>query len=607
MTPPLPPNTARDSRSVALGALVVAAITFIAFFGALGNDFVDLDDPALIVNNTNFRGLAPEQIAWMFSTTLLGHYQPLTWISYATDWTIAGLNPLEYHLTNIVLHAANGALLFLLCLRLFGAGRGDEGRWSLGQLLGAGAGAIFWAVHPLRVESVAWVTERRDVLSTFFLLLTSLAYLRAFARGDARVRSRGWYVASLGLLTASLLSKSWGVSFFVVALVLDWYPLRRLGSAPGAGSSGARRECLIQKVPYAAIGLVFLIVAGFAQRSAGAVRTLTEWPLGARCAQAAYGLVFYPWRSISPTDLSPLYELPEHAEVFGATQIVLYAIVFAGVVSAWLARGRAPWLTSALLVYVIVIAPVLGLMQSGDQYVADRYSYVATIPFGVLVAGAVDGLFRRTRDRADARAPAMGISAACTLVLAVLLWLTTLQVQVWQNPLTLWTHAVGVEPGAAPRVNLALALLHADRRDEAIGQLREAVELRARDGRAWFVLGNTLRDAKDFPGAERAYGEAERTMPLAFQAYDNHALMIEHVRPEEALELYRAAVRDMERPRAGPEAYHHVVHTPYLALGTALLRMGRTEEARAEFEKAARFEDSRAQALAHLAKLGPVR
>ncbi|MEX2217822.1 MAG: tetratricopeptide repeat protein [Phycisphaerales bacterium] len=582
--------------AVALVAVLVGAVVFAAFAPSLSAGLVDLDDYALLRDNPAYRGLSGEHLGWMFTTTMLGHYQPLTWVSYALDYLLSGEDWRQFHFTNVLIHAANAGLVCVLLARVLAVARGVFDRWSLAA---CAAAAVFWGAHPLRAESVAWVTERRDVLSTLFLLLCALAYLRAFAPGDRGVRSRGWYAASVALLAVSLLAKAWGMTFFVMAMVMDSYPLRRLDPRPRAWFRRDQWRVPAQKVPYALLGLAAMVMAGLAQRSAaGAVRSLEEWPAGARLAQAAYGLVFYLWKTAAPAGLSPMYEMPAPAEMAAPRYWVCGAAVALIVAAVWALRRRAPGVAAAMALYAIAVAPVLGFFQSGDQLVADRYSYLASIPLAALLAA---GLARAGGAPGTRRL----LAPMVAIILALFWWMTLVQVRTWHSAETLWRRALSVAPTKSAHVNLGLALQHGGKLDEAIPHYRAATALDPEDGRAWFVLGNALRSDGDRAGAEAAYRRAADRMPQAFMAYVNLARLIEEERPDEALELYREAVRDLEGPRAGSHAGRTLSGVPYLALGSALNRRARPEEARAAFERALEYPDSRERARVELARLGP--
>lgn len=585
---PSPPGWA----SVAAGALL-ALLVLVAFRPALDADFVRWDDPTLVVDNPHIRGFSAANLAWMFTTPVMGHYQPLTWLSYALDWTLWGLDPRGFHLTNVLLHAGNTLLVFALSRRLIGGGLGGWGV-LFGSVIAAGA----WGLHPLRVESVAWVTERRDVLSVLFMLLSALAYLRAVEPGSPEPRSRSWYWASVALLALSLSAKAWGMTFFVLLLILDWHPLKRL---PGAGPGDTRRV-LLQKWPFVALGIVAAIGAAFSQHTALATKTLAEWGPVERLVQACHGLLFYVLKSAAPADLSPLYELPRGLDPAAPIFLVSYVFVAAlAVVTLWGLR-RAPGFSAAALAYAVALAPVLGVLQSGEQFVADRYSYVAMIGWMVGLGGVAAWGWNRA---STATARGLLLAMPAVLVGALLVRATSAQCRIWKDTETLWRHAAEVEERTGPVGGLVFSYLASEL--ERQGRVPEAIRLHARAlevdpqlGRSWFSLGNLLRQIGEWSRAEAALLEATRTLPQAYMARVNLGnLYLFHLdRPEAALEQYRLAVADVEAGGRRP-----VSTMPYLALGVALRRTGDIEGARAALSRALESEETRAAAERELAQL----
>lgn len=591
-------------RAGVAACLGLAALVFLAFGPALWAGFVNWDDPALITENPRYRGLSGEHLRWMFTTPLLGHYQPLTWVSYALDYLVWGMNPRGYHLTNIAIHAVNAVLVFALVRRLMlcaGAWRGGMG--TDGSFWPALLASALWAVHPLRVESVAWVTERRDVLSTLFLLGAMLAYLRGVEPGRLPVRSWAWQALAAGLLLLSLLSKAWGMTFFVLALIADWYPLRRLPAGPGAWLSRAGARLVIQKLPFIALGVAAAVGAGLSQHTALATKSLEQWGVTERAVQACYGVFFYLQRTLVPMDLSPLYELPRSLDPFEPRFVVsyLFAAGLAVLAAAW--WRRRPAFAAALGVYAVMLGPVLGVLQSGEQFVADRYSYLALIGWTATLAG----LWSAWASGGAREGPRRAALAAGALALAGCVLLSRAQTRVWNDSLSLWRHAAAVEERTGPRGGLVFAYLGAEleaqgRTEEAVLAHARAVEVDPGLGRSWFALGNLMRRAGRAGDAEAALIQATRTLPQAFMAHVNlgNLYLNELDRPMAAVEQFRLAVADVERGGRRP-----LSALPYLSLGVGLRRTGDEAGARSAFERAAEFEETRDAALRELEALGP--
>src|SRR5207244_9128041 len=357
--------------------------TSAAFLPALQNQFLRWDDHKNFLGNPHYRGLAWMHLRGMW-TTHLGHYIPLTWMTLGLDYVLWGMNPLGYHLTNLLLHAANAVFFYFVAFRILGLGLPDPGdRRQADLVLSAGFAALVFAIHPLRVESVAWVTERRDVLSGLFYLSAILIYLRTCERGE---RGRGWYWAAVGLFACALLSKSMVVNLPVVLLILDVYPLRRLGGASGWWSEPARRV-YVEKIPFVLLAAAASAMAVIAQLSARAAVPLAHLGVPGRLAVSAYGLGFYLWKMAVPVNLSPLYEAPRTLN-FGATPFLLsYGLVLTITAFVLALRRRVPGLPAAWLAYIVILLPVLGIVQSGPQIAADRYTYLAGLGWAIL-AGA---------------------------------------------------------------------------------------------------------------------------------------------------------------------------------------------------------------------------
>jgi len=562
-------------------------VAFAAFAPALQAGFVNYDDTDLFVTNPAFRGLGAQNLRWMFTTTLLGHYAPLTWLSHALDFAASGLDARSFHRTNLILHALNAALLCVLAgwILAIALPRAAAAR-PLGLRLAALAAALFFAVHPLRAETVAWITERRGLLGAFFFLLALLAYLRACRPGSASITSRGAYLASLGFLTLSLLSKGVGMSFVAVVLVLDAYPLRRL----------AFRGVWLQKIPFLLLGLASAAVSAWAARSApDTVKTLEEWGPAARIGQALFGLAFYVRKTVLPLDLAALVELPRRFDpmeprfLASAVGVALAALLLLGT------SKRVPGLLACAAAYVLLLAPVLGLAQAGPQLVADRYAYLACMPWALL-AGA--GLLLAADRMKPPSLFVLGASSAAGI--AALFALSRVQVRTWRDSRTLWTHAIEVgEPSSVAWVNLGGLAAEAGDDAAAIEHFLAATRLRPDQGLAWFNLGILYVRVDRLEDAERALREASRTMTPAYKAFVNLGNLYKNrlSRLDDAVAAYRAAVADAEN---GPRALYSPV--PHLVLGAALCSQGDLMEGRKHLQTAARYPETRAEALRELAR-----
>ena len=512
------------------GLLVL--VVFACFLPTLGNDFVAWDDDLTFTENPNYRGLSPAHLRWMLTTLHGGHYQPLSWITLALDYVVWGMNPIGYHLTSLVLHAANAILCYLVIAALLARAT----RHGAGVRAAAALGALFFAIHPLRVESVAWASERRDVLSGFFYLVAVLAYLRM--QESAR---RPWFVVSIGAFVLSLLSKAWGITLPVVLLALDCYPLRR----------GLRARVLLEKVPYGLIALGFGVLAFRAQAPIEAMRTLAQHGVIARVAQAAYGLWFYLGKTVVPLGLCPLYLLELRLDPMRPRYVLAISGVLGLTGGLVLLRRRAPGLLTAWVCYAVIVSPVLGFVQTGPQIAADRYTYLACLPWAVVAAGGLAALAEARaagRLRSGVWYMALGASAATLVVLGAL---TFEQTRFWKDSRTLWEHVLRIDPtnyvaytnrgylrdeagdqrGALADYDTALAihpgyaLAYYDRGTarKALGDLAgamtdlsAAIQFNPRDPRAWNNRGWAREATGDLAGAAADYAEALRRAPEDF-------------------------------------------------------------------------------------------
>ena len=427
------PESAGRARLFAAGAF---ATVVAAFLPALRFPFLSWDDRTNVVENELLRFDGPG-LTFMLTGSKLGHWQPATWLSLAVDRAIWGADPAGFHLTNVLLHAAGVVLLFFLARRLkLGGGRSE---------LPAVLAALLWGLHPLRVESVAWVTERRDVLCGVLSLGAALAYVRGL--DDAAWR-RGAFVLTVLAMTAKV---------FALVLPAAWLLLDlRLAGAPRWRG----------KLAYVPPALAVLGLNVGAQAGSGASVTLADFGIANRLAQAFYGLAFYPWKTMVPAGLAPLYErsilLEPRPFSVAASSVATAALLLV------VARRRAPGLLQAALAYLILILPALGLFKSGRMIAADRWSYLAAIPLSLLAAGALARAL-------DGRA----LRAAAAILVAALILATRAQLPVWSSDEAVWNRAAAASPLSSFALErLAEAEADAGKTAQAAVRLERAWELK---------------------------------------------------------------------------------------------------------------------------------
>jgi tetratricopeptide (TPR) repeat protein len=606
--------TSRLRRHIPALVLLVGA-TALTFWPSLHHGFVEWDDIKNLVENTQYRGLGWSQIRWAFTNFENGHYMPLVWLSWDVDYLIWGTRPFGFHLTNLILHCLNACLVYALAVDLLGRAFPERNRPAGGLLnlrIAALLAALVFALHPLRVESVAWVTERKDLLSSFFYLLTVVLYLHQDGR------RWGWPAVTYLL---AVLSKVMVVSLPVVLLVLDVYPLRRLGGPRGWLGRDARRV-YAQKLPFVLMAAAVAVVAPIAQHH---VVSMTPWDVHGllpRLAVCAYGLGFYVWKTVVPTGLSPLYELRIPINPFARPFVLAGVVVVAVAATSFLLRRRVPSLWAAGLCYAVILAPVLGLVQNGPQLVADRYSYLATLPWVLLLWGA---LLRVGGQGLAFRVPIVLASATAVVALGLL---SVHQSRHWRDTRSLWAQALRVDPDCAFCHNAMGRALAEEDPAQAEHQYREALRINPTQADAHNNLGILLMDQGHPEQALRHLFQAVALEPDNGTMHYNLANALGRLgRVDEALEQYeRAAAAPRWKPpptlfnnwayllitkglfaEAAEKARVAVRMDPAYAeahynLGVALLRSGRQEEAVASFAASIRCRPDEPDAYLYAAR-----
>jgi len=454
---------ARLARASWMTGALIALLTVAAFLPTLGNGFVDWDDDENFLTNPHYRGLGWIQIRWMFSIPHTGPYVPITWMTLGLDYVLWAMNPAGYHATSVIFHTLNTILVYALARRLLAVAapaREAAIRW------GAAVAALLFGIHPLRVESVAWISERRDVVSGFFVLLTVLAYLTAAARGGAGRLDRRWCWAAVGLFSLALLSKPIAVGLPAALVALDYCPLGRMASGSTSPLRRFLRLAFIEKAPFLVVGAVLAAVAVVVGRLHGAVTPLEALGIPERLAISSYGLIFYLWKTLAPWPLSPLYTLFYPVRPWSATYLIPeILVVLITAVLVWMRRRWAAGLV-AWVSYLALLFPVIGIFHNGAQIAADRYTYLACLPWALLAgAGLAWCLDARARIGQGVSWAAVG---AAGLIIVSFMSLTVRQIGVWKDSVTLWRQAAAVEPGSdIPIFFLGWALTDALRFDEA--------------------------------------------------------------------------------------------------------------------------------------------
>ncbi len=473
-TDPSPkPRTGLRTLAVRAIPLFVALVTAGVFARGLGNDFVEWDDHANFLNNPDFRGLAWKNLRWMATTALLGQWIPLTWLTLGLDYSLWGMNPHGYHLTNLLFHTLGAFIFNFVAMRMLGTATSWRGPWLH---VSGGAAALFFAIHPLRAESVAWATERRDVLSGVWFLLTVLTYLKGH---DAEARRRRWLAVSVGCFLLAVLSKSMVVTLPAILLLLDIYPLRRLDTSPRAWFRRRTWPLWLEKLPYLALAAVGIGMAFWAQRVNAYLTPLAKLSITDRLVVVVHSLWFYLASTVMPLGLIPVYELPAHINpldrrfVVSAFGVALLATGFV------LLRRRWPAGLAVGASYAIMLSPISGIFHNGHQLVHDRYSYLPCLGWALLF-GAGLGAILQAATRGTLRPALARLTVGATiLVLTGHAGMTIHQVGVWRDTDSLWRFALESDQTCAIcHNNLGAHLVRQGRPDLALAEFQQSVALR---------------------------------------------------------------------------------------------------------------------------------
>ena len=466
-------------RNAVIACCILAGLTTIVFAQVARFEFVNYDDDAHVYENPGaLRGLGPESVAWVFQTTFVGNYIPITGLSFLLDYQIYGLDPGGYHLTNLLFHIANVLLLFVFL------------NTTTRRIWPSVFAAALFAVHPLHVESVAWISARKDVVSTFFWLAAMLSYA-IYAR-----RPRVFpYVLSFALFLLGLFSKPMLVTLPFVLLLLDLWPLQRFDpmSLASKEERAKLRKLILEKVPFLAAAIAISTLTAVTQYRTGAVAAATAVPLFHRIQNALVSYAAYLGKTIWPNDLIVHY--PYRSAAFSPVPIV-GAIVFLLVVTTALLymTRRRPYLIVGWLWYLGTLVPVIGLVQVGNQSMADRYTYVPLIGVFIAVAWAVADIVQRV--------PRLKIAlpAVCTAIVLLLAGAAYRQTGYWRDSATLFAHVIDIDPGNALGQNkIGSALLETGKVDEAIVHIEAALRLNPEDPTALINLG-AARLMQERPG-----------------------------------------------------------------------------------------------------------
>jgi tetratricopeptide (TPR) repeat protein len=606
-------------NTIAVSA-IICLFTLVVFLPALSNGFVDWDDPRYITDNHFIQDINRGFFLWMFTTFHASNWHPLTWLSHAVDYRVWGLDPMGHHLTSVLLHCLNTFLVVVLMTRLIeqgqGRGTGAGGKQARGSALVAGAvTGLLFGVHPLHVESVAWVSERKDVLYAFFYLMSVWWYVRYTEASGGR---RAWgYAFCVLLFILSLLSKPMAVTLPLVLLILDVYPLRRL--EPGKVLT-LHRRVLAEKVPFFLLGAASSVLTVMAQKAGGAIRSAEMYPFGERVLAGLQTLWVYMFRMIWPVNLVPFYPLPEKTSIFmlkeaGVLFITLFVIILC--IIPW--RKRKVF-SIVLLYYVITLIPVMGIIKAGWQAAADRYTYLPSLgPFVIIGLGAAwfwDRPWIPLTLNVLRRVLIIFI-AAC--IVSFLTFLTVQQIGIWKDPQTFWSAEMKVFPDN-PDVIVSRGKVYLSRGDiqKALDHFDRALRIDPGVAKGYVGRGLAFLMLGDHQKALSEFDEALSLAPYDREAHVNRrfayeAAIIDYSRiiEREPLKIepyikrggsyamtgqHELALQDFSRVISlRPE-----LSIAYLNRGLVYKKMGKTDLAIQDFRRASSLGDEKATAYLKL-------
>jgi len=593
---------AGDGKYLPLLASSAALITFLVYLQSLRNDFIKYwDDRPYVYANPHIHTFNWDFIRWAFSDFYEANWHPLTWISHALDYAVWGLNPFGHHLTNSILHSVNTALVVLITVWLIDL-HGERTvpketvSWQKGRgilIAGVAAGLLF-GLHPIHVESVAMVAERKDLLCALFFLLSVMAYMKyagavSYDGGPLLPYRDRRYLLSAGFFLLALLSKPMAVSLPAVLLILDWYPLRRIQSLKSL------RAALIEKVPFILLSLLSCLLTIRAQRAGGAMGLMEVVPLSTRVLVAFKSLVSYLWKTIMPIHLVPYYPYPKDVSLLSPEYLLAIVLVLGITTACSILVKNKRILLAAWCYYLITVLPVLGIVQVGEQSMADRYMYLPSLSL-FFIAGL-------TMAWGWSVAAAMGRRKAFFqsfwILLAVFLFtsitsLTLGQIKIWRDTFAFWNYVIEMEPSSVALAynNRGNALYDSGQLDKAFDDFDKAIALNPSYPAAYNNRGLAFKRQGRFDKALADYDKAIALNPNYFEAYNNRGVVFKLLgQPDKALADFSQAIA------------LHQSYSIYYLRGSTFEEKGQFDKAMQDYHEAIALNPSYVEARVRLGVL----
>ena len=586
---------------IAAICLFLLGLTVGAFWQLKDNAFINYDDNVYVTDNPQVKdGLSFSGLGWAFTATSDANWHPLTWLSHMLDWQLYGANPRGHHLTSLFFHVVNTILLLLVLVRF------------TNRLWPSALVAALFALHPLHVESVAWVAERKDVLSAFFWLLTMWAYLRYVERPGA------WrYLAVIATFTLGLMAKPMLVTEPFVLLLLDYWPLnrwspgaqraigqRKAKPAPKSATGRGALHLVWEKMPLFALAATSCAITLLVQKGGGAVASTDIFPFGVRLSNALVAYVTYLFKMVWPINLAVFY--PHPGPDLPGWQIVgagLLLVACTSVAIRW--ARRFPYLPVGWFWYLGTLVPVIGLVQVGSQAIADRYTYIPLIGIFIILAfGSADLVSGRRRWQ-------IKLASFCSLALVICVIFTWIQVGYWRNSTSLFSHALAVtEDNFIAYDKLGLAYEDEGKNDEAIKMYSQAIRIDPDFSKAYNSLGRVYDKVGRIEEAVKMFRQAIHFNPKLAAAYNELGKVLDKLgKTEDAIDMFRQAIRlnpnfsdahnnlgidlgDRDELDNAIYQFQQAIRArpdydePYHNLGLAYYKQGKIREAREMFETA---------------------
>ncbi len=562
-----------SSKSLFIYGLLVC-ITLCAYWGVWNHHFINYDDYEYVVENISVReGLSTDSVLWAFTSTSRSNWHPLTWLSHMVDVEFFGLDPGMHHLTNLLFHIINTLLLFTVLKRMSGA------VWQSGFV------AALFAVHPLHVESVAWVAERKDILSTFFWILTLYGYA-VYAEKESLLR----YLGTLLLFFLGLMAKPMVVTLPFVLMLLDYWPLRRYrfvteNTRKGEREKSAGINLLLEKVPFLLLSAGSCLMTIYAQQTGGALANIQTYPFVGRLANALVSYILYLYKTLLPINLAIAYPYPETISLTNATICsIILALISTIAVKTYKTH---PYFIVGWLWFAGTLVPVIGIVQVGTQGLADRYTYIPLI--GIFIIFAWGGTALATKWRLKN----VYIGTIVVSLIGILLLASRIQVNYWKDSITLFKHSLDVTAeNFVAQNNLGLAYKEKGMPDKAIVHYRKAIQINPDFETAYLNLGVLFSEQGDIKKAAENYARSLEIKPGNITALTNVGnLFLRQRKLQEAAHYYTEALR-----------INSDYAPAYNGLGAVMASSGNYEKAIPFFQKALQADPKDKAAKTNLEK-----